>query len=99
MEPVDRVRKLRALAARTTFPAEAESCRTKADALMAKHGLSEAQVAPVPEQPRVPIVQHGWTRITINGIPMNMPMPMGFPVQGNGTSAQPGFVSFTMRFG
>ena len=46
-DPVERVRKLRTLADRTSYPAEARQARARARALMALHELSEADVAPV----------------------------------------------------
>jgi hypothetical protein len=100
MDHVDKVRKLRALAERATFPAEALAARERADALMARHGLTEAQVAPLPPPERhspFPAQRGAWT-VVVNGQPVNMPGPIWFPVGSNGTSA-PGWVHMTVRFG
>jgi hypothetical protein len=48
---IERIRKLRALAESTTFPAEAEAFRSKADELMKRHGLTDAVVNPRPKFP------------------------------------------------
>jgi hypothetical protein len=79
MEPIDRVRKLRAVAERTTFPAEAEAFKAKADAVMAAHDLTEEMVMPARRAPRPPIQQGQWVTMVVNGVPINMPMPPGFP--------------------
>lgn len=59
-EHVERVRKLLAKADSSGFPAEAEAFRAKAAQIMARHGLSMAQVAPAPRTP-APSLVGTWT--------------------------------------
>lgn len=59
-EHIERVRKLRAKADSSSFPAEAEAFKAKAAQIMARHGLSEAQVAPAPRTP-APSLVGTWT--------------------------------------
>lgn len=49
---------LLAKAARTNFPEEADTCRRKAEALMVKYGIAEADVAPPPPMPPPAPVLH-----------------------------------------
>lgn len=61
----ERVRKLRAKADSTTFPAEAAALRAKAQELMGRHGLTESQVRFTPQAPRVFIQRPGFTVILL----------------------------------
>jgi hypothetical protein len=107
MDPIDRVRKLRALAENNTFSTEAGAAKSKALRIMAEHGLTETDVAPPPPLQRQviyqgPVIQFMWG-----------PMGFGFPSPGTGVhqqwtqAFQEGFVNaagpqtifFNVRFG
>jgi hypothetical protein len=53
MDPIEPIRNLRAKAESTTFPAEAEAFRAKADQPMERHGITETDLYPPVSEPQI----------------------------------------------
>ncbi len=82
-QAIELVRRLRAQADSTTFPAEAASCRAKADQLMAAHRITETMLNQVPSPSEVVV----W--VTCNATNL---VTMFFTGAWANTAAQPSFM-------